>query len=457
MDLAVAYHPRVSIDDAPRGEVGTEPAADTWVKAAVIGFIALSVVLQFAATRAGIRGPLHSLINNYIATPQSVTVPWAGLGLAMVGLTKRRRIIALSLAAGIDVVFAVGRLLRGGAFTLGNAPLIVLTGLALMAWLRWSGVERRNALRGVALGGLLVVASECAETWLDITAISRPKVLDEYVMLADHVLAQPSWLVGRVIDAAGEVPYWLLHWVYIELPVAAMMVAVYQLRNVTTRGWPRHDLVRTFLVLGVVGPAIYMLFPVVGPTYAFGTDGQGFQVGDYWPTILPPVDLSPHAVAFDHVTARNCMPSMHLAWALAVFVHSRGGARWARWGGTLWLSGTIIATLGFGYHYGVDLIAGAVLCLTVEAALRDPERGWGRFRIWLVVSGVVLLTALLLCWRYLAVFMAHWPLLFGPPMIGALALFTAAFSLAFYPAFFARQRKMWSQPSEQLDAAVALD
>jgi hypothetical protein len=138
--------------------------------------------------------------------------------------------------------------------------------------------------------------------------------------------------------------------VYIELPVAAMVVAVYQLRSVRTVGWPRHFLVPTFLLLGLIGPVIYLLFPVVGPDIAFGSAGRGFQVGDYWPHALPPTDLSPRAVAFDDVTPRNCMPSMHTAWALAVFIHSRGGPHWLRSGGTFWLMCTIAATLGFGYH-----------------------------------------------------------------------------------------------------------
>ena len=63
---------------------------------------------------------------------------------------------------------------------------------------------------------------------------------------------------------------------------------------------------------------------------------------------------------------------MHTAWALAVFIHSRGGPYWLRLAGAFWLAGTVVATLGFGYHYGVDLLAGAVLCLTVRSALREP-------------------------------------------------------------------------------------
>ncbi len=405
-----------------------------WVAVAVAMVFLVLVGLQVAASSAGFQGPLHSLISDYVATPKSATVSWVGLGVAMVGLSNRCRILALSVAAALDVVFAAERVLRGGVFTFGNGPLIVLTGLALVAWRRWAGAECTTALRGIALGLLLIIASKVGDTWLRITATVRPTVLDEYALLADHALAQPSWLLGRLVDAGGPILNAVLHWVYIELPVAAMVVAVYQLRNVSTCGWPRHFLVRTFLLLGLIGPVTYVLFPLVGPDFAFGSAGRGFQVGDYWPHVVPPVDLSPGALAFDGTTARNCMPSMHTAWALAVFIHSRGGPRWLRLGGAFWLACTIAATLGFGYHYGVDLVAGAVLCLTVESALREPAQGQSWSRMGLAAFGAAFLAVLLVCCRYLAEAMARYPLLFGPLIIETMVVF----STAFYATFFAQ-------------------
>ncbi|MGH3967942.1 MAG: DUF5933 domain-containing protein [Mycobacterium sp.] len=427
------------------------------MRIAVAMVVLLLLGLQATAGSFGFQGPLHSLISDYVATPKSATVPWVGLGVAMVGLSDRRRIIALSLAAALDVVFAAERLVRGGALAIGNGPLIVLTGLALVAWQRWARAESASAFRGVGFGLLLVIATKVGDTWLRITTIVRPTVLDEYALLADHALAQPSWLLGRLVNAGGPILYAALHWVYIELPVAAMVVAIYQLRTVRTGGWPRHFVVPTFLLLGLIGPVLYVLFPLVGPDFAFGSAGQGFAVGHYWPDAMPPIHLSPRAVAFDDSTPRNCMPSMHTAWALAVFIHSRGGPRWLRAGGTFWLVCTIAATLGFGYHYGVDLVAGAVLCLTVESALRQPVRVGIWSRMGLVAFGAASLAALLLCCRYLAEAMAHYPLLFGMLIVGA----TVVFSAAFYTTFFARPTApvqagtLWS--SAQAGGAVLID
>lgn len=425
-------------------------SARGWVPIAVALIVLLLVALQVVANCAGFQGPLRSLLSDYVASPKSATVPWVSLAVAMVGLSNRRRICALSMAAALDVLCAAARVVRGGMLAFGTGPLLVLTGLAVVALLRWTGTERATAFRGIAFGLLLIIASKVGDAWLSITAMLRPTVLDEYALLADQALAQPSWLVGRLVDAGGPFLNAVLHWVYIELPVAAVVVAVYQLRNVSTGGWPRQFLMPTFLLLGLIGPVIYVLFPLVGPYVAFGSAGGGFRVGDYWPHALPPTHLSPRAIHFDRSTPRNCMPSMHTAWALTVFIHSRGGPRWLRSGGTFWLVGTIAATLGFGYHYGVDLVAGAVLCLTMESALREPAQGRSWSRAGLVAFGSAFLAVLLLCCRYLAEAMARYPLLFGPLIVGTLAVF----STAFFVTFFARPAAPSDLVAERLARTV---
>ncbi|WP_425295489.1 DUF5933 domain-containing protein [Nocardia abscessus] len=415
------------------------PQTRVRVTAAVAAVPVLLLVLQAVAMWQGFEGPLESVARDYVGTPKSMSVPWAGLVLALVGISTRRRWVAVGVAVAVDVVWAGARLLAGEPFAVGNGPVIVLTGLALVAWLRWSGRERRDALHAVALGALLILATKVGDVWLHVTVIGKPTVLDEYVMLADHALGDPSWVLGRAVDALGPVVYAVLHWVYIELPVAAIVVAVWQLRRVVSSGrWPSHYLVRTFLVLGLIGPLVYVLFPVVGPMFAYGPDGNGLQLGNYWPGVVPPIDRNPMPLPFDAAVPRNCMPSMHTAWALSVFLHTRRGIdgesapRWLRWGGAFWLLATLTATLGFGYHYGVDLVAGAVLCLTVESALREPERGWGWFRVRLVASGAVVLAALLLSYRYLAVPMADYPVLAGTVVLGLLAGLAAAFHATWF-------------------------
>lgn len=177
---------------------------------------------------------------------------------------------------------------------------------------------------------------------------------------------------------------------------------------------------RTFLVIGLLGPAIYMVFPVVGPVFAYGADGGQWAVGHLWPDTLPP-SVAPHSMPFDEITPRNCMPSLHTAWATTLFVHSRRGSRAMRFAGTFWLVATLTATLGFGYHYGADLLAGVVFALTVETAMRAFARGWDRAGARLVAYGATVFAVLLVSYRYLAVEMAEHPWAAGPLLVLATA------------------------------------
>ncbi|GAA3029936.1 hypothetical protein GCM10020000_03250 [Streptomyces olivoverticillatus] len=168
-----------------------------------------------------------------------------------------------------------------------------------------------------------------------------------------------------------------------------------------------------------------MIFPVVGPVFAYGpgasgTGGVHWAVANLWPHTPPPIH-PPHPVSYDDITPLNCMPSLHTAWATAIFIHSRKGSRILRFAGAFWLIATLSATLGFGYHYGVDLVAGVVFALMIETALRSFDRGWDRSGIQLVTYGATVFTALLASYRYLPMEMAEHPWVFGPLLILAMA------------------------------------
>jgi len=273
-------------------------------------------------------------------------------------------------------------------------------------------------------------------------------VLDQYAETADRALGNPSWLVGRAVEATGTVGAHLLDYVYIQLAVAAVAVAMYQLRHVAVdRGFPRHHLVRTFLVIGLIGPAVYMIFPTVGPVFAYGADGGHWAVANLWPDATPAL-ATPHPIAFDEITPRNCMPSLHTAWATAIFLHSRKGPKLLQWAGAFWLVATLGATLGFGYHYGVDLVAGVVFSLTIEAGLRTHDRGWDRSGIGMVAYGATVFVALLLSYRYLPVRMAEHPWFFGPLLLLAMASVIVGYirTIALWDPHGAPARRLEPQP-----------
>ncbi|MFD4789325.1 phosphatase PAP2 family protein [Streptomyces sp. NPDC058459] len=418
------------ISGSTESSVRGRPRLGFW---AVVGVTALGflVALELATRRYGLPGPLTNQVSDLVGRPKSAALLYAGMSLTMVVLTWRQRLIALGAAIGIDIVLALGRWVFdvGGTegYPFGNGALWVMLGCAVIAVTRRTGSERVLLLKGVGLGLLLVAGRKTGDTWLLITAKTRPEVLDPYVAAADHALGNPSWVVGRIVGATGSVGFDLLHVVYGQLAVAAVVVALYQLRGVAAeRRFPRHHLVRTFLVIGLLGPAVYMIFPVVGPVFAYGTGAFGtgsahWAVAELWPHTPPPAG-SPHPVTYDMITPRNCMPSLHTAWATAIFIHTRRASRFLRRGGTFWLVATLVATLGFGYHYGVDLIAGVVFTLTIETVLRALDHGWERAAVRLVAYGAGVFTAILLSVRFLSVEMAAYPWAAGPLLLLAPAV-----------------------------------
>ncbi|MDR6978349.1 hypothetical protein J2X68_005075 [Streptomyces sp. 3330] len=402
-----------------------------------LGFL---VALESAAHRYGLPGPMGNQVGELIFPPKSGSLLYASLALMMVVLTWRQRFIAIGAAVGIDVVFFLVRRVADVKVTeghpFGNGALWVLLGCAVIAVTRRTGKERTLLLKGVGLGLLLVAGRKTGDIWLVITSKTRPMVLDQYVATADHALGAPSWLAGRIVTATGSIGFNFLDVVYGQLAVAAVVIALYQLRNVAVeRRFPAHHLVRTFLVIGLLGPAIYMIFPVVGPVFAYGSGAEHWAsvslwaphmppsepwaVGDLWPVTPSPIAV-PHPMPFDEFTPRNCMPSLHTAWATAIFIHSRKGPRVLRYAGTFWLIATLAATLGFGYHYGVDLIAGVVFVCTIEVALRAFDRGWDRSGMQLAAYGATVFTALLLAYRFLPVEMAEHPWVAGPLLVLAM-------------------------------------
>ncbi|WCN02177.1 phosphatase PAP2 family protein [Streptomyces sp. M92] len=395
-----------------------------------VAALAFLVVLEIAARRYGERGPLTNQAREAVFAPASGPLLYAGLALTMVVLTWRQRFLAAGAAVGVDLVFALVRWAAGATVTeghsFGNGALWAILGCAAVAVTRRTGPDRALLLKGVGLGLLLVAGRKTGDAWLLITSKTRPDVLDEYVATADRALGNPSWVMGRLVEATEPVGPHILDWVYAQLAVAAAVAALYQLRNVAAeRRFPRHHLVRTFLLIGLLGPAVYMVFPVVGPVFlygtgAFGTGGEEWAVADIWPNALPPL-APPHPVTYDGVTPRNCMPSLHTAWAVTIFIHTRRSPRLLRYAGTFWLVATLTATLGFGYHYGIDLVAGVVFAVTIEAALRSYDRGWDRSGVRLVAHGTVVFAAVLASSRYLSLEMAHHPWVFGPLLLLAMA------------------------------------
>ena len=82
----------------------------------------------------------------------------------------------------------------------------------------------------------------------------------------------------------------------------------------------------------------------------------------------------PLSTVFGTPTApRNSLPSLHFAWALLILWSLKPGQRLARLLAVLFVIATVLATLGSGEHYLVDLIVAVPFATSVQ---RGCQRQW---------------------------------------------------------------------------------
>jgi hypothetical protein len=96
--------------------------------------------------------------------------------------------------------------------------------------------------------------------------------------------------------------------------------------------------------------------------------------------------------------ARNAIPSLHMAWVLLVWWNSRGLARWIRAIALLFVVLTVMATLGTGEHYFIDLVVAFPFSLMVQAlcSYSQPFRSGARRNAFLFGTFVTLIWLALL-------------------------------------------------------------
>lgn len=422
--LQAGTSPRVAVVHYRLAVLLADPTTvQTWLRShlrvllgVLVGLVLLGVVEVLCASQR-LTGPTVALLSVYVSEQPSAPGIYCGLLIALVLAPRRLWWPALGAAVAVDAVLSLVRLvINGEVRSVGTGALLALTGLAVHAVTRLHGAERLAALRGLGCGAALVAATALGNVWLELTAALRPEVLDEYLEVADRALLAPAWQMGRLFDHLGTVGHYFFLTVYSMLPLMAVFVAGVQL----WRGWQRHNIMLTFVAVGLLGPALYLLFPVVGPMFAFGPDGGTFAYSTQWPDVVPAIAV-PEPLLFNDFTPRNCMPSLHTAWAVVIFVHTRAMGRAMRAMGAFWLVGTLAATLGFGYHYGVDLVVGTVFALTIEAALRSRVQGWSPGRVWLVAGGGAVVALLLLSFRHASSVYADHPAVLGAAVLATLA------------------------------------
>jgi hypothetical protein len=251
------------------------------------------------------------------------------------------------------------RLMDYKPFFMAGFAFVGMSALAILgAHAIWSRGEERTLLLYGFVPAVLFVASEwSASTLLDITEKLHPKTFDLFLYAFDSSLrVQVSFLTGQFL--------WRFLWVraaalaiYIALPLPLALVYASQLRRHKEKALA---VMLAFLATGPLGVFFYNVLPACGPVHVFGAafPMHPLSTADAMRLNIVPVMLT---------GARNAIPSLHMTWVLLVWWNSRGLAPWVRAIAALFVAFTVLATLGTGEHYLIDLVVAFPFSLMVQA------------------------------------------------------------------------------------------
>jgi hypothetical protein len=381
---------------------------------------------------------------------------WLGTSAQFYNEALVSAFFGIALASVIIIHFRVrpswqdALLVFGGTFFLASVDFRFLHFKpAIMAWpsfagltsllilgLRtlWSKKSERKLLLLAFIPSLLFVTSEYfADSLLQWTSAVHPKVFDLYLFSFDSSLhVQVPFLVGQAYSMYTNLRVAGLLF-YIGLPVSIALIYAGRVLRAREKAIPSFV---AFLATGPVGVLFYNLLPALGPVHLFGKafPWHPLAVEQSSRLFVEPMNLS---------GAPNAIPSLHMAWVLLVWWYSRGLSWWERGVAFAFVFFTVLATLGTGEHYFIDLVVAFPFALLMEAlcAFELPVRERSR----LTALGVGLLATLV--WldalRYAPRF--FWR---SPAIPWILCAATVAVSLVF-------ENKLWCAATGEESESVA--
>ncbi|MBI2898809.1 MAG: phosphatase PAP2 family protein [Planctomycetes bacterium] len=205
-----------------------------------------------------------------------------------------------------------------------------------------------------------------------------------YVLLRDLVpLLRPGLLDGRLADmetAALGVPSFVaipnaIGCAFLDFLLMGCYLSHYYVPPAFAiwLAWKDRARFRTFMLALTISWAVgylgYLAVPAIGPKYYFAN----YELWKTHPGLSPAL----HIIEGFAGISRDCFPSMHVAWTVLTLWFARPERLFFR----LYLpvgAGLALATLYFGFHYLIDLPAGALLAVLAAVAARRLHDWWNR-------------------------------------------------------------------------------
>src|SRR5215467_2843494 len=277
----------------------------------------------------------------------------------------------------------------------------------------WSeGADRKLVGLAFIPALLLVVSEYFASTFLEWTAAAHPKVLDLYLYSFDASLGlQIPFLVGQrfvLWPWLGRLSFLF----YIGLPIPIALIYAGRVLRLGEKALPSFV---AFLATGPTGVLFYNLFPALGPVHLFL---QGFPWNPLATRSVSRLLVEPVALP----GAPNAIPSLHMGWVLLAWWYSRGLSRVERSIAMAFVLFTVLATLGTGEHYFVDLVVAFPFALLIEALCSVSLHWRTKLRLGVAMGGLLGTLAWFGALRYATHFFWRTPILPWAICIGTIAL-----------------------------------
>ena len=287
-------------------------------------------------------------------------------------------------------------LILGGTILLSLIDIKILHfPRAVLIWLSFAGLtsvlvfgvrtiwakekDQKLLFLGFAPAFLFVASEYFAGNLLGWTADHHSLSLDLYLFSFDSSLGvQIPFLAGQLFS----------HWpwlrlvavmFYLGLPIPIALIYAGRLLRYREKAIPSAV---AFLAAGPIGIIFYNLFPAAGPVHVFA--------GMFpWHTL--PMSQAVKLVA-GPIPANgppNAIPSLHMAWVLLAWWYSRGLSWWERSVALTFVFFTVLATLGTGEHYFIDLIVAFPYALLIESMCSYSLKFTDRRRSVAVVVGLI--------------------------------------------------------------------
>jgi hypothetical protein len=328
-------------------------------------------------------------------------------------------VLAAWLGLGDGLLYAQATLLAAYG---GVAACILTFVLAFTAYSR----KRVEVLEFAMAPPLITLGTAVAGA---LVSRLRPVTLDYYLYSFDGSLGfQPGFAAGELLYSTPWLRV-LCEGLYMNLPLALCFVYLLERWRSPEAGTATLKLYVSMAAIGVVS---YVVFPAVGSAVAFGANFPGNP---------PPLEAVPRSILGTVGEPRNCIPSLHTCWGMALWFCTLQQPRAIRVLIWTYIGPMLLCTLACG-HYLVDMIVAPPVF--VACALLTHHKTQESKRTSAILIGFFVLWLLALRWT--PEFFYWHPAL--PWIVSMVAVVTPIIAL---------RRHMPVRSPRQLEAAVAVE